>query len=197
MNPRGKVPTLVDGDIILYESTAIILYLEDRYRDIMLIPSDPTLKALVFVRMMETQYIGDALLLFRSFFIGTKCINKHKQDYDSAIENLLGEYKRWDEYLKDTAYVIGNQFTVADACLIPFIALSNHLGLCFKDIKELQNLSRYWDLICDRPSVKKTERIGSYFKKKILLSTRKTIGTNINKYLTEYSLLIYFGVILK
>jgi len=67
MNPRGKVPTLVDGDIILYESTAIILYLEDRYRDIMLIPSDPTLKALVFVRMMETQYIGDALLLFRSF----------------------------------------------------------------------------------------------------------------------------------
>jgi glutathione S-transferase len=31
LNPRGKVPTLVDGDFALWESTVILEYLEDRY----------------------------------------------------------------------------------------------------------------------------------------------------------------------
>ena len=31
LNPRGKVPTLIDGDVVLYESIAILAYLERRY----------------------------------------------------------------------------------------------------------------------------------------------------------------------
>lgn len=30
-NPRGQVPTLVDGDLVLYDSTVILEYLEDRF----------------------------------------------------------------------------------------------------------------------------------------------------------------------
>jgi len=166
LNPRGKVPTLVDGDIILYESMAILLYLDERYEETPLIPTDFTLKARVYVRMMETQYLSDALLLFRPFFMGCKCVVKNKTDYDNAIENLLNEYKRWDSYLRDSTFVVGNNFSAADACLIPFIALGVHLGFVFKDIKELQNLSRYWDLVNERPSVKKSERKLNCFKKK-------------------------------
>jgi glutathione S-transferase len=33
INPRGKVPAIVDGDLRLYESTAIVEYLEDAYPD--------------------------------------------------------------------------------------------------------------------------------------------------------------------
>src|ERR1043166_8931830 len=33
LNPRGKVPVLVDDGFVLYESAAILEYLEDRYRD--------------------------------------------------------------------------------------------------------------------------------------------------------------------
>jgi len=170
LNPRGKVPTLVDGDIVLYESVAIVLYLEERYVENPLIPSEFDLKAKVFVRMMETQYISDALLLFRPFFMGVKCIEKNKSDYDYAIENLLNEYKRWDIYLKDSTYVVGNSFTAADACLIPFISLGDYLGFQLKDIKELPNLSRYWDLVNERPSVKNSDRKISFIKKKFCWS---------------------------
>ena len=45
MNPHGKVPVLVDGDNVLYESCIINEYLEDRYPDPRLLPADPGLRA--------------------------------------------------------------------------------------------------------------------------------------------------------
>ena len=39
-NPRGRVPVLEDGDLILYESQAIVEYLEDRYPEPALVPAD-------------------------------------------------------------------------------------------------------------------------------------------------------------
>jgi glutathione S-transferase len=40
LNPLGVVPTLVDGDLVLTESAAILLYLADRYPDARLAPAD-------------------------------------------------------------------------------------------------------------------------------------------------------------
>jgi glutathione S-transferase len=39
MNPRGKVPTIADGDIYVYESMAIIDYLEHKFTDLKKYPS--------------------------------------------------------------------------------------------------------------------------------------------------------------
>jgi len=41
INPAGKIPVLVDGDLVLTESVAIVLYLADRYADRGLLPSRP------------------------------------------------------------------------------------------------------------------------------------------------------------
>lgn len=38
LNPNGRVPTLVDGDLVLYESAAIVQYLADRFADKRLAP---------------------------------------------------------------------------------------------------------------------------------------------------------------
>ena len=40
INPAGKIPVLVDGDLVLTESVAIVLYLADKYSHKGLIPSD-------------------------------------------------------------------------------------------------------------------------------------------------------------
>ncbi|ODQ01238.1 maleylacetoacetate isomerase [Salinivibrio sp. SS2] len=45
LNPAGLVPTLVDGDVTLSQSLAIIEYLDERYPQVKLLPSDPVQKA--------------------------------------------------------------------------------------------------------------------------------------------------------
>jgi glutathione S-transferase len=40
INPAGKIPVLVDGDLVLTESVAIVLYLADKYSNKGLIPDD-------------------------------------------------------------------------------------------------------------------------------------------------------------
>jgi len=62
LNPRGTVPTIVDGSLVLWESNAIVEYLEDRYRDRPLLPADPAARATVRRIMAEAEsYLGPAV----------------------------------------------------------------------------------------------------------------------------------------
>ena len=47
INPRGQVPSFKDGDAVVNESVAAVLYLESQYSEPQLLPSEPAVKAKV------------------------------------------------------------------------------------------------------------------------------------------------------
>lgn len=57
-NPRGEVPTLVDGDFQVFDSTVILEYIEEKWPDPALLPGTPAERARVRMieDVMDTQY---------------------------------------------------------------------------------------------------------------------------------------------
>jgi glutathione S-transferase len=62
LNPRGTVPTITDGAMTLWESNAIVEYLEERYREKPLLPADLAARAKVRRIMAEADnYLAPAV----------------------------------------------------------------------------------------------------------------------------------------
>src|SRR6266481_1458297 len=57
-NPRGEVPTLIDGDLAIIDSTIILEYIEDKWPSPRLLPQDPAARAdaRTIEDVMDTQF---------------------------------------------------------------------------------------------------------------------------------------------
>ncbi len=65
-NPLGKVPVLEEDAFVLPESAVIMEYLEERYPEPPLLPTDPAARALVRLRIARFDHaLGDAYYAFR------------------------------------------------------------------------------------------------------------------------------------
>jgi len=137
LNPRGKVPVLLDGDIAVYESLAIIEYLEVAYPEHPLLPSDPKGRAETLTRMHESSYFNDNV---GSVTRHSQAANKNDEWY-AKNEELKGkvfeECKFWDDVLKGKQFITGDKVTLADIAIYPFLDYSVRLGLDFKDYPNL------------------------------------------------------------
>ena len=66
LNPNARVPTLVDGDRVMYESAAIILYLVEQHPGAKLAPAPGTRERMLFLQwlMYLTNTIQDSFILY-------------------------------------------------------------------------------------------------------------------------------------
>jgi len=122
-NPRAKVPVLVDDDLTIYESTAILAYLERAYPDTPIFGRDVAETARVWQRMEEVEnYFGQALtatlgLIFRGEAKGREAeIQKDLSRLESELDILEG-------WLSEDDYLAGQSISAADLTLYPLLAL--------------------------------------------------------------------------
>ena len=123
LNPNREVPTLVDDDRVIYESTAIGEYLDEEYPEPPLMPADSFARAQV--RMIDD--FCD-LHLYRSLI---KCIIKKLRAKEEFTEQekaaVVSDFKRIETYLGKKDFLAG-QFSLADCAFMPAIPTAEGLG---------------------------------------------------------------------
>jgi len=123
LNPRGKVPTLTDGDFVLYESLAIMSYLDRKYPDRPLFGRTAEETGLIWRALSECESyllpLGDKLV--RPIFFG-KGLDK-VEDIHQAAESVRQELTRLDERLAGSHWLVGDKISAADIGVFPLIQL--------------------------------------------------------------------------
>ncbi|MEN8259694.1 MAG: maleylacetoacetate isomerase [Pseudomonadota bacterium] len=124
LNPQGLVPTLVDGQLVLTQSLAIIEYLEENYPEPPLLPADTAQRA--YVRCLANIVACDIHPLNN-----LRVLNYLKNCLEKSDECYLIWYRYWiyegfraiEEHLKKHGssgkFCMGSTPTMADACLVP------------------------------------------------------------------------------
>jgi glutathione S-transferase len=123
INPRGKVPAIVDDGFVLYESVAILEYLHAQYPDsgAPLYPLGPRAAARVRRIIQEIDlYLGPAATrVFRQVFF-KKPEERDANEIADARTTLLAELARFERALGDG--FLDGPLSAADFALYPLLA---------------------------------------------------------------------------
>jgi glutathione S-transferase len=138
LNPRGKVPTLKDGDFVLNESLAIMSYLDRKYPDPPLFGKTPEQTGLIWRALAECEFyiVTAADKVVRPIFFG-KGLDK-VEEIQEAAQTLRHELKTTDERLARSHWLVGDTISAADIGIFPMVQLL--LRAAFKEAAQPFNL---------------------------------------------------------
>jgi len=152
LNPYGKVPVLVDEDEVIYDSTIINEYLEEEYPLPRLMPEDSQGRAKV--RLLE-DYCDNSFIPPTTMLLAQ--LRKPEGERDTQrVEQAREELRRCLYHLRDhldgSEYLVGPEFTLADASFAPRMMVIGRLGFEFEPA--LAPVQAWLDRIRSRPSVR-------------------------------------------
>lgn len=113
LNPYGSVPTLVDRDLVLYNTQIILEYLDDRYPHPPLMPVDPVARARtkLYVYRMERDWYS----LLDGFAMGDKVKAAH------ARKILRDGLTVIAPIFEQKPFFMSDELTLADCTLLPLL----------------------------------------------------------------------------
>jgi glutathione S-transferase len=143
LNPYGKVPVLVDGDAVIYESAIINEYLEDKYPDVPLMPREPLSRsrARIWIDFCNTRLQRAAGFIAHDFKVA------------ESAEELRQFLQTLDREMRDRQYIAEN-YSLADITYIPFFVRRERYKVSIGD--DLPSVKAWMHRLLDRPTVRNT-----------------------------------------
>jgi len=152
LNPNGKIPVLVDGTTVLWESMAINLYLARQYGAGTLwpasVPDEGRAFQWSFWGMTEVETSLLQALMHR------RILPKEQRDAavaDAAEAKLAGPFGVLDGALRGREYLLGGSFTIAD---LNVASVSSWATLAGLDLARWPQLAAWLGRCTDRPACK-------------------------------------------
>ena len=148
LNPAGKVPVLVDGDLVIPESAAIVLYLADKYPEKALLPVDPALRAQAYrwIMFAVTELEQPLWRITRHTFLYPP-EKRSPADIELAREDFATMAAILDTHLEGREFIVGDTLTVADCVTAYLIDWASECNL----IEPFPQLRAYLERLYARP----------------------------------------------
>ena len=145
LNPYNSLPTLVDRDLVLYESKVMMEYLDERFPHPPLLPVYPVARAesRLIIHRMEKDWctLVDSILHSRSDNVVSKSTKELR-------EGIMGIAPIFDE----KPFFMSDEFTLVDCCIAPILWRLPSLGVDIRSSKQTKPLLAYMDSLFNRES---------------------------------------------
>ncbi|MBV6305454.1 glutathione S-transferase N-terminal domain-containing protein [Candidimonas humi] len=145
MNPYGQVPILVERDLVLYESSIINEYIDERFPHPQLMPADPVMRArtrLFLYNFEKELFVHVSVLENRG-----ETDNKALDDARHSIRDRLAQLA---PMLIKNKYMLGEEFSMLDVAVAPLLWRLDHYGIELP--KNAAPIQKYAERIFSRPA---------------------------------------------
>lgn len=161
IHPAGKIPVMRHGDVTLFESRAIVHYIDEHFDGPPLTFGDKHADALVEQWASYVNTVTDPLLVRRYLFAYLFPKTADKKPDRAMIDELLPAVTREIEVLDGainaSGHLVGDRFSLADMYLLPVVHFVRRLPESGELIANSKNLARYHERHKERESFKATE----------------------------------------
>jgi len=145
INPYNSVPTLLDRELVLYESTVIMEYLDERFPHPPLLPVYPVARAQsrLFIHRIEKDWSGRVDLLMAGK--GRETVRDKARN--ELRESIVSIAPIFDEVL----FFMNDEFTLVDCCVAPILWRLNVLDIKLPE-RSTRPMQKYMQKMFERDS---------------------------------------------
>lgn len=152
-NPNGRVPMIEDGDLVLWESNAIVRYLAAAYAPGSLYPEDPASRACgdKWMDWTTSSFASE----FRDLFWGilrTPVEQRNLPVIEAARQRCLALLELPERALGERPYLSGDSFAMGDIPLGSFIYAWFEMPI---ERPPQPNLQAWYARLCERPAYRR------------------------------------------
>lgn len=149
INPNSKIPAIVDcdTDITVFESGAILIYLAQKTGKLLATETKQRFQTIEWL-MFQMGSVGPMFGQYNHF--NKYATEKIPYAIDRYRTETLRLYDVLDTQLGKSEYVSGDDYTIADIAIYPWIAAYQFMELSLEEHPQLQ---RWYEKIQQRPAV--------------------------------------------
>ena len=147
LNPYVSLPTLIDRELILYDSRVIVEYLDERYPHPPLMPVSPVERAKLRLGLatIERDFVEPAVAL--DLVLGTRVENAHRKKLKSLLTSSADLFGIKPFFLSDV-------FTIVDCVIAPILWRLDLFGIGLSGNQE--SINSYKERVFSRVAFKES-----------------------------------------
>ena len=140
INPYGKVPVLVERDLVLYEANIINEYIDERFPHPQLMPPDPVMRgrARLFLHRFEQEIYSQVEVIERG----------PAKSADKARAVIRDNLTQLAQILASQKFLLGDEFSMLDVAIAPLLWRLDYYGIQMG--KEAAPLMKYAERLFSR-----------------------------------------------